>query len=118
MPGQIAQYMDFCAREGLPCKHLDGLTQAGFDLQQDQPTSRQAARRLSQQAGDRIQAGAAAIQCAERLGSIHPGKQADLLVLNVDDYRQLGYRFGTNLVSKVIKRGMVYQVPGFPVEAS
>lgn len=62
--------------------------------------------------------GAAAIQCAGRLGSIHPGKQADLLVLNVDDYRQLGYRFGTNLVSKVIKRGVVYQVSGFPVEAS
>jgi imidazolonepropionase len=62
--------------------------------------------------------GAAAIQCAERLGSIHPGKQADLLVLNVDDYRQLGYRFGTNLVSKVIKCGMVYQVPDFPAEAS
>ncbi len=62
--------------------------------------------------------GAAAIQCAERLGSIHPGKQADLLILNIDDYRQLGYRFGTNLVSKVIKRGTVYQVPNFSAEAS
>jgi imidazolonepropionase len=62
--------------------------------------------------------GAAAIQCAERLGSVHPGKQADLLVLNVDDYRQLGYRFGTNLVSKVIKRGMVYKVPNFVAEAA
>ncbi len=62
--------------------------------------------------------GAAAIQCAERLGSIHPGKQADLLILNVDDYRQLGYRFGMNLVSKVIKRGTVYQVPDFLAEAS
>lgn len=61
--------------------------------------------------------GAAAIQCAERLGSIHPGKQADLLILNVDDYRQLGYRFGTNLVSKVIKRGLVYQILDFSAEA-
>jgi len=60
--------------------------------------------------------GAAAIQCVGRLGSIHPGKQADLLMLNVDDYRQLGYRFGTNLVSKVIKRGIVYQVPDFRTE--
>lgn len=62
--------------------------------------------------------GAAAIQCADRLGSIHPGKQADLLILNMDDYRQLGYRFGTNLVSKVIKRGLVYQIPSFFAEAS
>lgn len=62
--------------------------------------------------------GAAAIQCTERLGSIHPGKQADLLVLKVEDYRQLGYRFGTNLVSKIIKQGMVYKVPNFLAEAS
>ena len=48
---------------------------------------------------------AAAIQCAQRVGSLEVGKQADLLVLAVDDYRQLGYRFGGNLVQKVIKRG-------------
>jgi imidazolonepropionase len=53
---------------------------------------------------------AAAIQCSDRLGSIHAGKQADLLILNVPDYQQLGYRFGTNLVQTVIKRGHVYQV--------
>jgi imidazolonepropionase len=51
---------------------------------------------------------AAAIQCAERIGSIEPGKQADLLILSVDDYRHLGYRFGTNLVNTVIKRGRIY----------
>lgn len=56
---------------------------------------------------------AAAIQCSDRLGSIHAGKQADLLILNVPDYQQLGYRFGTNLVNTVIKRGHVY-----PVQAS
>lgn len=48
---------------------------------------------------------AAAIGRADRLGSIEPGKQADLLVLSVNDYRHLGYRFGTNLVEKVIKKG-------------
>ncbi len=48
---------------------------------------------------------AAAIQRADRVGSLEPGKQADLLVLDVSDYRQLGYRFGTNLVSSVIKSG-------------
>jgi imidazolonepropionase len=53
---------------------------------------------------------AQAIQRADRIGSIEPGKQADLLVLHVSDYRQLGYRFGTNLVQQVIKRGRVYQV--------
>ena len=53
---------------------------------------------------------AQAIRRADRIGSIEPGKQADLLVLSVPDYRQLGYRFGTNLVKQVIKRGKVYQV--------
>jgi len=53
---------------------------------------------------------AQAIQRADQIGSIEPGKQADLLVLSVPDYRQLGYRFGTNLVKQVVKRGRVYQV--------
>ncbi len=53
---------------------------------------------------------AAAIQMADRIGSIEVGKQADLLILAVDDYRQLGYRFGQNLVQTVIKRGNVYPV--------
>jgi imidazolonepropionase len=51
-----------------------------------------------------------AIRRADRIGSIEPGKQADLLVLDVPDYRQLGYRFGTNQVKQVIKRGRLYQV--------
>jgi imidazolonepropionase len=33
-----------------------------------------------------------------------------LLVLDVPDYRHLGYRFGTNLVKQVVKRGRVYTV--------
>ena len=53
---------------------------------------------------------AQAIRRADRIGSIEPGKQADLLVLSVADYRQLGYRFGTNLVKQVIKRGKVFMV--------
>jgi imidazolonepropionase len=51
---------------------------------------------------------AAAINQAERLGSIHAGKQADLLILKVDDYHHLAYRFGVNLVDTVIKKGKVY----------
>lgn len=53
---------------------------------------------------------AAAIGRAADLGSIEPGKQADLLILNVDDYRHLGYRFGANLVQTVIKKGQIYSV--------
>lgn len=53
---------------------------------------------------------AAAIRRADRIGSLEPGKQADLLILSVDDYRHLGYRFGANLVQTVIKRGVVYHV--------
>ncbi len=48
---------------------------------------------------------AAAIDCADRLGSIEAGKQADLLILTESDYRHLGYRFATNLVDTVIKKG-------------
>ena len=51
-----------------------------------------------------------AIRRADRIGSLEPGKQADLLILSVPDYRHLGYRFGTNLVKQVIKSGRVYSV--------
>jgi imidazolonepropionase len=53
---------------------------------------------------------AAAIQRADRLGSIEPGKQADLLILSVDDYRHLMYRFGSNLVDTAIKKGKIYPI--------
>ena len=53
---------------------------------------------------------AAAIARQDHIGSIEPGKQADLLILCVSDYRQLGYRFGTNLVQTVIKKGRIYPV--------
>ena len=48
-----------------------------------------------------------AIRRAERIGSLEPGKQADIIILKVDDYRHLGYRFGTNLVQTVIKKGEI-----------
>jgi imidazolonepropionase len=50
---------------------------------------------------------AAAIGRDAIIGSIEPGKQADLIILNVSDYRHLGYRFATNLVKTVIKRGKI-----------
>ena len=53
---------------------------------------------------------AAAIKHENQVGSIEVGKQADLLVLNVPDYRQLGYRYGTNLVSYIFKRGKLFSI--------
>ncbi len=55
---------------------------------------------------------AAAIGLTSEVGSLEPGKQADLLVLEVPDYRHLGYRFGTNLVHTVFKNGKKYPVKG------
>lgn len=51
-----------------------------------------------------------AIRRSERIGSLEEGKQADLLILSVPDYRHVGYRYGTNLVKQVVKRGQVYSV--------
>lgn len=55
---------------------------------------------------------AAAAGCADRVGSLEPGKQADLIFLDVPDYRHLGYRFGSNLVSAVIKKGRLFDFGG------
>jgi len=48
-----------------------------------------------------------AVGRGERIGSIEPGKDGDLVMLATDDYRDLAYRFGTNLVSTVVKAGKV-----------
>ncbi len=50
---------------------------------------------------------AAALGRADRLGSLEPGKQADLVLCDVPDYRHLFYHFGINHVRRVIKRGRV-----------
>jgi imidazolonepropionase len=43
----------------------------------------------------------------ENLGSIEPGRQADLAILDLPDYRMLPYHFGVNPVRAVIKKGRV-----------
>jgi imidazolonepropionase len=48
-----------------------------------------------------------AVGLGERVGSLEPGKQADMLTLNAPDYRHLAYQFGGNLVERVVKRGQL-----------
>lgn len=48
-----------------------------------------------------------AIGMGDRVGSLEAGKQADILILDVPTYRMLAYRFGTNMVATVLKRGVV-----------
>jgi imidazolonepropionase len=50
---------------------------------------------------------AAALGRADRLGTLEVGKQADLVICNVPNYRHLFYHFGVNHVWRVIKRGQV-----------
>ena len=50
--------------------------------------------------------GAHALGRAQNIGSLEPGKQADLLVLHVSDYRELPYYFGANNVRTTVKRGL------------
>jgi imidazolonepropionase len=50
---------------------------------------------------------AAALDRADRIGSIEVGKQADFIICDVPDFRHLFYHFGVNHVWRVIKRGRV-----------
>jgi len=54
--------------------------------------------------------GAHALGCADKVGSLEPGKSADLLILGISDYRELAHHFGMNLVHTTMKRGeIIYQ---------
>jgi len=46
-----------------------------------------------------------AVGSGDWVGSLEVGKQADILVLDIPDYRHLSYRFGVNPVDKVVKGG-------------
>jgi imidazolonepropionase len=51
--------------------------------------------------------GAWALQIAERKGSIEPGKDADLAVFDVQDYREIPYWFGANRCRITVLNGIV-----------
>lgn len=53
--------------------------------------------------------GAAALGLSSILGSIEVGKQADIILYDIPDYRYLAYHFGTNLVATVIKKGTILE---------
>ncbi|MEW6622150.1 MAG: imidazolonepropionase [Bacillota bacterium] len=48
-----------------------------------------------------------AIDRASVIGSIEVGKQADIVIFDAPNHQYLCYRFGTNLVEKVIKKGKI-----------
>jgi imidazolonepropionase len=51
--------------------------------------------------------GAWALRVADRKGSIEPGKDADLAVFAVEDYREIPYWFGANRCAITVFSGMV-----------
>ncbi len=58
-----------------------------------------------------------AIKKGANIGSLEKGKDADVLVLDCPSYRFLGYRFTTNLVQTVIKRGHIVVEDGELVDS-
>ncbi len=52
--------------------------------------------------------GAAAIGLADTVGSVEPGKLADLVVWEARDLNYIFYRMGSSLVRRVVKRGEIF----------
>ena len=50
---------------------------------------------------------ACSLDLADRVGSIEPGKQADIVLMDVADYRELPYFFGVNHCVMTIKKGNI-----------
>lgn len=50
-----------------------------------------------------------AVASDEKTGSLEAGKQADILVFDTKDYREIAYEFGGNPVEKVIKKGKIVE---------
>lgn len=53
-----------------------------------------------------------ALALGHQIGSLEPGRAADVVIWRTGDYRELGYHFGVNLVEQVIIAGRpVYTTP-------
>ena len=71
----------------------------------------QACREMAMTPAEAISAatinGAHSLRLANRAGSIEVGKDADLVMLSVPDYREIPYHFGVNLVEMTMTKGRV-----------
>jgi len=52
-----------------------------------------------------------AVDKAKEVGSIEVGKKADMVIWNVQSYKEIPYHFGVNLVGQVIKDGKIFPLP-------
>ncbi|MDQ3748948.1 MAG: imidazolonepropionase [Acidobacteriota bacterium] len=50
------------------------------------------------------------IGLGEKIGSLEVGKQADVLILDADDFRQVAYEFGGNFVESIVKKGKITSI--------
>jgi imidazolonepropionase len=51
--------------------------------------------------------GAHALSRSAQVGSLEYGKEADLIMLGISDYREIPYQFGVNLVALTMQKGQV-----------
>ncbi len=77
-----------------------------------------ACRRMNLNIAEAVNAATINAACAlgldHAIGSIEPGKQADILILQIPDHRALASKFGMNLIGMTIKDGeIVYRSADF-----
>ncbi len=51
-----------------------------------------------------------AVGSGEKTGSLEIGKQADVLICDTNDYRQIAYEFGANFIETIIKKGEILEL--------
>jgi imidazolonepropionase len=51
--------------------------------------------------------GACSIGLSDKIGSLEEGKQADIILMKVADYREIPYFFGVNHCAVTIKKGNI-----------
>ncbi|MEJ5366842.1 MAG: imidazolonepropionase [Bryobacteraceae bacterium] len=55
--------------------------------------------------------GAYVLGIEQRVGTLEAGKQADFVVMDAADYREIGYYFGANLAVTTVKQGRILKPP-------